>query len=279
MAHGIPHHRAQHVAPLLLALLAFGRLPIGAQAVAAPVAAIQSRTYDFDDAGRSMGYELFVPSTYDSTIPTPLIVALHGLGSNPRQVIRYQGLTDLAEARGYIVIAPMGYSTGGWYGSLGHGRIPTRGDSSIGPDNHGALSEEDVLNVLGIVRQEFNVDAARIFLFGHSMGGGGSYHIAMEHPDLFRALGVAAPAIYSSPDSLLRIIRELPVIVVQGDADRLVDVRTTRRWVAKMDSLGMTHEYIEVPGGDHSMLIAGDPDNMAKIFDFFDRVGGLSGRE
>ncbi|MEO8478353.1 MAG: prolyl oligopeptidase family serine peptidase [Gemmatimonadota bacterium] len=245
---------------------------LGAQAVAAPATAIQSRTYDFADAGTSMGYELYVPSSYDSTVPTPLIVALHGLGSNPRQVIRYQGLTDLAEERGYIVVAPMGYSTGGWYGSLGHGRIPTRGDSSIGPDNHGALSEEDVLNVLGIVRNEFNVDADRIFLFGHSMGGGGTYHIAMEHPTLFRALGVAAPAIYSSPDSL-RIIRALPVIVVQGDSDRLVDVRTTRRWVATMDSLGMTHEYIEIPGGDHSSLIARDPGNIARIFDFFDRVG------
>lgn len=261
----------------LLALVALTASAVSAQAVAtAPATEIQSRTYAFADAGRAMPYELFVPSTYDSTTPTPLIVALHGLGSNPRQVIRYQGLTEFAEARGYIVVAPMGYSTGGWYGSLGHGRIPTRGDSTIGPDNHGALSEEDVLNVLGIVRQEFNIDANRIFLFGHSMGGGGSYHIAMEHPRLFRALAVAAPAIYSSPDSL-RLIRALPVIVVQGDADRLVDVRTTRRWVATMDSLGMTHEYIEVPGGDHSMLIARDRANMGRIFDFFDRVGGSSG--
>src|SRR5882724_9986168 len=77
---------------------------------------IEKRTYDFKDAGKDMEYALFVPSTYDKTKKSPLIVALHGLGSNPQQIMRYRGLTDLAEKNGYIVVAPMGYNSGGWYG-------------------------------------------------------------------------------------------------------------------------------------------------------------------
>ena len=36
------------------------------------------------------------------------------------------------------------------------------------------LSELDVMNVLAIVRKDFNVDPSRIYLWGHSMGGGGA---------------------------------------------------------------------------------------------------------
>ena len=48
-----------------------------------------------------------------------LIVLLHGLGSNPQQVIRYKGIVEQAESRGYIVVAPFGYNERGWYGSRG----------------------------------------------------------------------------------------------------------------------------------------------------------------
>src|SRR5262245_29044280 len=71
-------------------------------------ARIQARTYDFKEGAvtATLPYEVYVPTKYDKSKPTPLIVALHGLGSNPTALIRYGGLTDLAEERGYIVVAP-----------------------------------------------------------------------------------------------------------------------------------------------------------------------------
>lgn len=50
------------------------------------------------------------------------------------------------------------------------------------------------MNVLDLVRDELRIDSDRIFLWGHSMGGGGTYHLAAKHPEVFAALGVAAPA-------------------------------------------------------------------------------------
>jgi predicted peptidase len=236
-------------------------------------ARIQARTYQFSDGASpiQMPYEVFVPTRYDPSRRTPLIVSLHGLGSNPTQVIRYQGFTDEAEARGYIIVAPMGYNSGGWYGSRGPGRAGRggRGGASDEPENLGELSEKDVLNVLNMVRKEFNVDPARTYLFGHSMGGGGTYHIGIKYKDVWAALAPAAPAIYTSPDTL-EAIRNIPIIVVQGDEDNLVDVNVTRRWIEKMKSLGMKHEYIEVAGGDHTRVISRSPGTVKRIFDFFD---------
>ena len=104
---------------------------------------IEKKTYDFKDAGKEMEYALFVPSTYDKAKKWPLMVALHGLGSNPQQIIRYPGLTDLAEKHGYIVVAPMGYNTRGWYGA----KALVKGDIDD-PPNLAELSEKAVPGLL-----------------------------------------------------------------------------------------------------------------------------------
>jgi poly(3-hydroxybutyrate) depolymerase len=82
---------------------------------------IEKRTYDFKEAGQEMEYAQFVPSGYDKARKAPLIVALHGLGSNSQQMIRSHGLVEQAEKYGYIVVAPMGYNSSGWYGAMGTG--------------------------------------------------------------------------------------------------------------------------------------------------------------
>src|SRR5262245_8486053 len=105
---------------------------------------IEKRTYDFKEAGKEMEYALFVPSGYDKEKKTPLIVALHGLGGNPQQMIRSRGLVDLAEQYGYIVAAPMGYNSSGWYGAQGPGA--GFGGAGRGPGGGSGASPGTVLS-------------------------------------------------------------------------------------------------------------------------------------
>ena len=270
----------QSLGMLTVLLAALATSAVAQAPASATTERIQELSYQFEgaswasvvyqDVSVEMEYQIYVPTTYDAATASPLIVLLHGLGSNPGGVIRYQGFTDLAEERGYIVVAPMGYNSRGWYGSRGTGRASNRGDAANDPDNLGALSELDVMNVLAMTLEAYNIDRDRVYLAGHSMGGGGTYHIAIKYPDIWAGLGPVAPAIYTSPDEL-SAIRHIPVIVIQGDEDRLVPVEGTRAWVAKMEELEMTHRYVEIPGGDHSRIISRDPDNVKAIFDFFDQ--------
>jgi predicted peptidase len=121
---------------------------------------------------------------------------------------------------------------------------------------------------------EFNVDRERIYLWGHSMGGAGTYHLAAKYPDLFAGLGFAAAATPSQTTSteLLERIRHIPAIVLHGDNDQTVPVGLAREWVATMRELGMQHVYVEIEGGDHSLLISQDAENMKKFTDFFNIV-------
>lgn len=231
---------------------------------------IERRSYWFEAAERDQDYALFVPKRVTEKAAAPLVVLLHGLGSNPDQVIRYQGITAEAAARGYIVVAPYGYNSRGWYGSRGKGKKGAFFGGKNDPDNLGELSEQDVMNVLAIVQKEHNVDPARIYLMGHSMGGAGTVHLGSTHPEIWAALAPFAPAL-DTRTSRLEKMKSLPVYMVTGDADRMVKVEIVRRWVDAMKKLEMDHVYVEIEGGDHVKAIARNAEMIAGAFDFFDK--------
>jgi predicted esterase len=141
------------------------------------------------------------------------------------------------------------------------------GGGADAPKNLGELSEKDVMNVLGIVRKEFNVDEKRVYLIGHSMGGAGTWHLGAKYADTWAGLAPIAPAAFGQPTGLDKI-KHIPVFVVQGDNDNLVPAAGTRRWVDRLKELGVTHEYLEIAGGDHGNVIA---TGMPKIFEFFEK--------
>ena len=217
-------------------------------------------TYEFAMGKKRLFYGLYLPQGYDKAKTYPLVVALHGLNGSPGQILAYPRLTKYADQEGYILVAPMGYNARGWYGSRGKG-----GGRGADPKNLGELSEQDVMEVLKLTRKNFKIDSNKIYLFGHSMGGGGSMHLAMTYPDIWAAIAVIAPAAYGNRDRLATA-KDIPAYVVQGDQDRLVSVRQTRLWVEKMKDLGMKHEYIEVKGGGHVFLAWQHFDG---IFSFF----------
>jgi poly(3-hydroxybutyrate) depolymerase len=77
---------------------------------------VQQRTYVFADTGEKLPYAVFVSSKVSKDKKNPLIVALHGLGGDQNTMMRANAL-QLAEEGGYIMVGPMGYNSGGWYGS------------------------------------------------------------------------------------------------------------------------------------------------------------------
>ena len=271
---------------------------------------VQQRVYVFKETNEFLPYALFVSSKVRKDKKNPLIVSLHGLGGDQNTMVRESfRAVELAEQGGYILVAPMGYNSGGWYGipvgaPRGGGRgaanaanpaAPPRGAGNGATPNaappNGApargafvstaggtavtdaakvreLSEKDVMIVLETIRKDFNIDERRTYLMGHSMGGAGTLYLGVKYPSNWAAIAAIAPAAFGlNPDSLASI-KDMPVIIVQGDMDTAVPVATTRRWADKLKELNMTHEYHKIKGGDHGSVIAvGMPD----IYAFFNK--------
>ncbi len=261
---------------------------------------VQIRSHHFSDTNEDIPYALFVSSKVTRANKAPMIVTLHGLGGTHTTMMRANAI-DLAEAGGYILLAPMGYNPRGWYGIPAG---PRRGGPSVPPNaapnpnatpnpnaaaqpnagrqgpppgalagandppNVRELSEKETLEVVDLVRKEFNVDDNRTYLMGHSMGGAGTYHLAVKYPQRWAAIATLAPAAFGLDPNSLSKIPTMPVMVVHGDMDTAVPVALSRTWVETMKGLNMTHQYVEVPGGDHGSVISS---HQAEIYAFFAR--------
>lgn len=218
------------------------------------------RHYLLQSVNEIMPYRMYVPKTFSPARTYPLIIALHGLGGTEDSFFEgyNQALPPLAEQHGYIVATPLGYRVDGSYG-WGLGNPPadpmTRRTQQA--------SEDDVMQVLQQVKQQYRIDESRIYLMGHSMGGIGTWKMAPKFPDIWAAL---APIAGSGNAATLERIRTIPQIIVHGDDDRTVNVQGSRAMVAKLKEMGTAHKYIEVPGGSHSGVVA---PNLAAIFEFF----------
>jgi len=189
-------------------------------------------------------YRLLIPDSYDGRTPVPLVVALHGMGGDENSMFDSYGGTLKREAArvGFAVVCPKGRDSASMY----------RGSA-----------EQDVMDVLAEVRRDYKIDPNRIYLMGHSMGGYGTWSVAMAHPDVFAALG---PISGGGNSANMAKISRIPEYVVHGDDDRTVPVTQSRTMVEAGKKAGARITYVEVPGGSHTSVAA---PQMGPMLDFF----------
>ena len=123
---------------------------------------IQTRSYLPAGATKKVEYAVFVSTKVKKDKRSPLVIALHGAGVSPDQMLGF--VAEAAQDHGYIAFAPMGYSLEGWYG------IQTRLPADA-PPNLPELSEADVMHVLEIARHEFAVDDRRSIYWASRWAG------------------------------------------------------------------------------------------------------------
>jgi dienelactone hydrolase len=256
---------------------------------------VELREYGFQDTGENLPYAVFVSSKVTQDKKAPLVLALHGFSGNHGTFMR-TGVVDAAEAGGYILVGAMGYSPSGSFGmpfgGRGTGRGPAaapataRGQATAPAAGRGGrgtpvggtavtdaakvteLSEKDAMNVLEMVRKEFNVDDRRIYLMGHSLGGGGSLHMGEKYADKWAAVAPLAPAAFGFQWSAESKLKNVPLLIMQGEADTTVRPASSQALVDQLKALNFKVEMIIMPGMDHGTIIAGA---MPDVFKFFDK--------
>jgi dienelactone hydrolase len=248
-----------------------------------PEDGVEMRSYVFEETGEALPYSVYVSSKIRKGEKAPLIVALRGFTGTTLTIVRGTAV-DLAEAGGYILVGAIGYNNRAGFGVAPRtgraGPAPREGTSTAPPARRlpplvggsaetdplkvTEYSERDVMNVLAMVRNEFDIDDQRIYLMGHSQGGGGARHLAEKYPSIWAGVALLAPALFDvelTPDSK---ILQVPVMVAVGDQDSLKT--SSRAFSERLDALGATYEFEEFAGLDHGTIILG---SMPKVFEFF----------
>jgi predicted peptidase len=205
-----------------------------------------------------MPYRVYVPKAYTDTKPLPLVIALHGLGGTEDGFFdNYQKLpVQLAEQHGFLMAGILGYRSDGFYGS------PLMSAGDVASKRRTEYSENDVMEVLRLMKTHYKVDESRIYLLGHSMGAIGAWYLGAAHPDIWAAI---VPFAGAGSAATVEKMKGIPQFVVHGDADNTVNVNGSRTMVAAMKKAGMDVTYIEVPGGSHTDIVV---PNLPKAFEF-----------
>jgi predicted peptidase len=232
----------------------------------------QQRHYWFEEAGVEMPYRIYVPASYDPTTPAPLVVALHGYAGDQDYFFRFaRDVPAKSEEHGFIFVAPMGYNYGGWYGL---GGPATRGEEATTADimrnGHSVteLSEMDVMNVIEIVRNEYNVDADKIFLMGHSMGGAGTWYLGQKYADMWAGLAALSGSgnRFFTPD--YEKLAAIPMHISVG-SEETASLAGHGEAVAGIRNAGGRAEFMVVEHGTHGGMIV---PTMPVVLDFFAEI-------
>jgi dienelactone hydrolase len=260
-----------------------------------PADGVEIRNYVFEETGEELPYSVFVSSKVKPDEPAPLVLALRGFTGTTLTFVRGTAV-DQAEDGGYILVGALGYNNRAGFGvqpraragGPGPGAAPAPGARAGGPPTAGPAasgrgmppmlggtaetdplkvteySEKDVMNVLAMVREEFNIDDDRIYLMGHSQGGGGARHIAEKYSSIWAGVALIAPALFGDDLTAESDILDLPVMIAVGDQDSLIT--SSKEFSERLDSLGATYRYEEYAGIDHGTIIM---TSMPEVFEFF----------
>lgn len=179
-------------------------------------------------------YVVGVPKHINKDTKYPLIVYLHGSGSDENNIKSIEHFNG----ESFISLSPFG-----------------RGTSNCYSWNN---SQKDISEAIESVCKNYPVDKKNIILTGFSMGGYGVYRTYYETPDKFKAIAVFSghPDLANQWDSdnkhhpdftkkrYLKKFKSLPIFIFHGEEDRNCSFQITNNIVDKLKSCGAKVTYI-----------------------------------
>jgi predicted peptidase len=183
---------------------------------------------------RELHYLLFLPST-DAVHPQrwPLMLFLHGAGErgDDLQRVKRHGVAKIVEeqpAFPLLVVSPQCPPTEAW-------------------------APEPLLALLDDIEQHYDVDPERLYVTGLSMGGFGTWAVAIAAPDRFAAI---APICGGGDPSRVGVLRHLPVWAFHGARDPIVPLQRSVEMVEALRQCGGNVRFTVYPEAGHDAWTA-----------------------
>ncbi len=217
-------------------------------------ASSSGRSIDLSMTGRTglvrrrRRYRVYLPAGYDETERLPVVVVLHGCKQTHLDMQSISGFDAIADRERFIVVYPFITSHPVWrFRNCWGWWIPrqrTRGRGEIA----------DIQQMVATVVADFAADPTRLHICGLSAGAAMSVIALATHSDVWRSGASVAGVPYGESARAVKYARSVPVrykpiatlrlllqrvlrgdapdlLVIQSEADRLVDVALSRNLV------------------------------------------------
>ncbi|MBT3198628.1 MAG: alpha/beta hydrolase [Phycisphaerales bacterium] len=182
-----------------------------------------------------MPYRLMKPISFDKTKRYPVIVSLHGAGGkgadNQRQLKDWN--KQLADKK-------------------------TRTDHPcyvLAPQAAGLWDKTHLANIKSVIKALPSVDADRIYILGHSMGGHGTYIMIQIDPDYFAAAAPSAGSGLRRTEKFIdpSVIKDIPIWAFHGDKDRVCPFEKDQKVFDEIKKLGGNMKLTTWKGDSHNV--------------------------
>ena len=181
-----------------------------------------------------LGYLLYTPENASKNLP--LLVYLHGghgKGSDLSVLLDTDGFPkyladgDLGEIPAYVLIPQLTASKKDWL----------------------AVSDT-VMALVESICEEKAIDRSRIALTGHSMGGTGTWDLALAYPDVFSRIAPMSGSIKTTADTL-KTLETMPIWAFVGADDVVVKPESTETFIKSVSKLNSDARVTVFENTDH----------------------------
>ncbi|MBL4817016.1 MAG: S9 family peptidase [Shewanella sp.] len=232
--------------------------------------------------------EAYVTLPYDDVEPkNAALIIPHG-GPMARNYGGFDWFSQFFASRGYTILEP------NFRGSSGYGFEFEM--ASI--QKWGGAMQDDLADAARWLTENYPVDKQSICILGASYGGYAAMMAAVKQQDVFRC--AASFAGVSDLEYIVRKARRftnykvvkkqigddsdrleqnspvnfakeinIPLLLIHGDKDRVVDVYHSREMFEELEDLGKQVEYIELENGNHHLEIEANRLKTLNAFDAF----------
>ena len=182
----------------------------------------------------ALHYLLYLPKDYDpqQTRRWPLVLFLHGAGERGQNLhlVAHHGPPKLVEEGHdfpFILVSPQ-CPTKGWWASK----------STV----------HTLAALLDDIERNYAVDPDRVSVTGLSMGGYGTWELAIQYPQRFAAI---APICGGGNPSTVCALRHVPVWAFHGEQDRIVPLEDGKVMVDTLRACGGDVKFTVYPDAGH----------------------------
>ena len=172
---------------------------------------VQADEISLEHDGYDRTYQLHIPDTF--TENAPLLIALHGGGSNSDEMMRWTGFNDLADEIGFVVAYPDAIENFWNNGSDLQSRTAVRENI----DDVGFI-----MRVIDDITESIAIDRERVYVTGFSNGGMMTFRLACEVADELTGIASVAANMPSPYAESCTPNAPIPTLIISGTDDPLL---------------------------------------------------------